>query len=81
MTPQMKSQELIMKYKSLVDSYAYKRNILEYSKNEETKNAARCAIIAVREILTVLQSPTGVSHIAVYEFWKEVKNELHKHAI
>jgi len=81
MTPQMKSQELIMKYRALVHSYVFKKNIPEHSKQEETKNAARCAIIAVREILTVLQSPTGVSHIAVYEFWDEVKNELHKHAL
>ena len=39
-------------------------------------SARMCAIKAVDEVLLVLQSQVGSTHIAVYDFWEQVRKEL-----
>jgi len=65
------------KASELINSYM---RVKIYTNNESVYmtyySARMCAIKAVDEILLVLQSPVGVSHIAVYEFWEQVRKEL-----
>lgn len=69
MTPKEKSRELFNKM------YKYQLNKRD---PVSWQIAIKLAQIAVEEILIVLESPTGLSHIIVFEFWQEVQIELDK---
>ena len=70
MTPKQKASDLI-------NSYMRVKIYLDGESFYMTYYSARmCAIKAVEEILVVLQSPVGLGHIDVEEFWGQVRKEL-----
>jgi hypothetical protein len=70
MTPKEKAEELVHKFKKY--SYYPKTNNDMLFVNELNNNAKQCALIAVEQILEVIDSNYD------YEYWDEVKSEIEK---
>lgn len=52
--------ELIEKFRSLVNSEVSGKEYFEFSKDEETKNATKCAIIAVEYTIKALDNAMAI---------------------
>ena len=74
MTAKEKSQELFDKMS--IQTYSYQPYAGSHYHIEEIGDEAgkKCALIAVDEILDVIEDPTGKE----IKYWKEVKKEIEK---
>lgn len=72
MTPKEKAQELFSKY-NRKGLYQISNVINRIIKKEMIK---QCALIAVDEIISSHYKVLSVVNTSVYEYWKEVKQEI-----
>lgn len=68
-TPQQKAQELIMKFSS---------ELPYYTQNDNIRKSKKCAMIAVDEIITVIDDNihNDVSGLLLKQHWGQVREEL-----
>jgi hypothetical protein len=74
MTPKEKADELVDKFceYSHTEFIPYKGG---YQKDSQIKNAKQCALIAVDEIIPIIDPETNFK---TWEFYKQVKQEIEK---
>lgn len=77
MTPKAKAKELVKQFLPFVDCNDLQKNCT--NKEWELRNAKRCALIAVDEIIkeTKLHDKTIYQHGRTF-YWQEVKQEIEK---
>ena len=68
MTPKEKAIELVHKFCSTTEGF--------YKSKKNIKNAKKCAIIAVDEILAIFYDDYQSMWISELNFWHCVKNEI-----
>lgn len=77
MTPKEQADELITEFSPLVTTWD-----CYWDKPEDPKNiladAKKCAIIAVKKIIDVLDKNFGINVSIKKEYWQEVLTELEK---
>jgi hypothetical protein len=76
MTPKEKAEELVHKFKKY--SYYPKTNNDMLFVNELNNNAKQCALIAVDEILDLIDTIYDYDRESLDPYWKQVKQELEK---
>jgi hypothetical protein len=69
LTPQEKAEDLLIKYSEILPSRNYIVDI------RDIDTSKKCAIIAVDEILYVIQN---LYFMGTVEYWQEVKKEIEK---
>ena len=68
MTPKEKAKELVLKYYHLFS--------VELENTIDYREAKQCALIAVDEILLLLQIQIGFRDYEASKYWQEVKQEI-----
>lgn len=81
MKAKQKAKQLIEKFRPYVDTEIAGENNFEYSKQQETIMAAKCALIAVSEcIQTLIDYGTDNDELqnmdSDFRFWDEVQKKL-----
>jgi hypothetical protein len=76
MTPKEKAEELVHKFKKY--SYYPKTNNDMLFVNELNNNAKQCALIAVDEILDLIDTIYDYDREELDPYWKQVKQEIEK---
>jgi hypothetical protein len=76
MTPKEKAEELVHKFKKY--SYYPKTNNDMLFVNELNNNVKQCALIAVDEILDLIDTIYDYDRESLDPYWKQVKQELEK---
>jgi hypothetical protein len=76
MTSKEKAEELVHKFKKY--SYYPKTDNDMLFVNELNNNAKQCALIAVDEILDLIDTIYDYDRESLNPYWKEVKKELEK---
>lgn len=72
MTPKEKAQELVNKFREFADGIDSETD--RFSPNIEKKNAKRCALIAVDEILN--NNKILFEDVLNDQYWEEIKQEI-----
>lgn len=70
MTPKEKAEELVDKYRMTIISYLNDRM--------KHQNSINCALIAVDEILNIVDTIYDYDRNVLYPYWQEVKQEIEK---
>ncbi len=80
MTPEEKSKQLVDDYYNILplDKYVITKDYFLSWEYNAWKEAKKCAIRAVDEILKEIEDIDDGQTFIPYEYWNEVKNEIEK---
>ena len=70
MTPKEKAEELVTRYRKKIISFL--------SDNMKEMNAKECALIAVDEIINLINSKARDKTYELIPYWEKVKQEIEK---